>query len=239
MHQSRMFSHPVEVDACDQLLGMKRTRAVAAPRAIAGSASGSIFTNHCIEQQRLDHGLAALAVADRVACTAPLLERDRAPSPSARRSRLRASKRSRPATAPARVDHRRARPMTVMLGRSWRWPISKSFGSWAGVTLTAPVPNSGSTCASATTGIVPARRAARSPSLPTSVAVALVVGVDGHRGVAEHRLGARGRDRRRVPSRRRAGSGCTRAAVDVLVLDLEVGERRPAARAPVDDPLAR
>ena len=40
-----------------------------------------------------------------------------------------------------------------MLGSPWRRPISKSSGSWAGVTLTAPVPNSGSTCGSATTGI--------------------------------------------------------------------------------------
>ncbi len=43
--------------------------------------------------------------------------------------------------------------MMVMLGNEWRRPISKSFGSCAGVTLTAPVPNSGSTCGSATTGM--------------------------------------------------------------------------------------
>ncbi|CKT65338.1 Uncharacterised protein [Mycobacterium tuberculosis] len=36
------------------------------------------------------------------------------------------------------------------IGSWWRTPISKSLGSWAGVTLTAPVPNSGSTCSSAT-----------------------------------------------------------------------------------------
>src|SRR5204862_23157 len=40
-----------------------------------------------------------------------------------------------------------------MIGRLWRWPISKSVGSWPGVTLTAPVPNSGSTTSSATIGI--------------------------------------------------------------------------------------
>ena len=41
-----------------------------------------------------------------------------------------------------------------MNARLWRWPVSKSLGSWAGVTLTAPVPNLGSTStASAMIGI--------------------------------------------------------------------------------------
>ena len=41
----------------------------------------------------------------------------------------------------------------LISGREWRWPISLSTGSWAGVTFTAPVPNSRSTCASAMMGI--------------------------------------------------------------------------------------
>ena len=41
----------------------------------------------------------------------------------------------------------------VGAGRLCRRPISKSLGSCAGVTFTAPVPNFGSTCSSATTGI--------------------------------------------------------------------------------------
>ena len=43
--------------------------------------------------------------------------------------------------------------MIDRIGRLWRNPISKSFGPWAGVTLTALVPNSGSTWESATTTI--------------------------------------------------------------------------------------
>ncbi len=44
--------------------------------------------------------------------------------------------------------------MTVRAGSSWRRPISKSTGSWPGVTLMTPVPNFGSTALSATTRIV-------------------------------------------------------------------------------------
>ena len=80
-----------------------------------------------------------------------------------------------------------------MNSRSWRLPISKSLKSWAGVTLTAPVPNSRSTYSSAMIGI------SRSTSgsitvLPIRSRVALVLGVDGHRGVAEHGFGAGGGD---------------------------------------------
>ena len=41
----------------------------------------------------------------------------------------------------------------LISGRLWRLPTSKSFGSWAGVIFTHPVPNSLSTYGSATTGI--------------------------------------------------------------------------------------
>ncbi len=43
--------------------------------------------------------------------------------------------------------------ITVIKGRSFRDPISKSTGSCAGVTFSAPVPNSTSTASSAITGI--------------------------------------------------------------------------------------
>jgi hypothetical protein len=39
--------------------------------------------------------------------------------------------------------------MMVIIGRSWRLPISKSLASCAGVTLTAPVPKAMSTSSSA------------------------------------------------------------------------------------------
>ena len=41
----------------------------------------------------------------------------------------------------------------LMTGRLWRFPTSKSLGSWAGVIFTTPVPSSGSACSSATIGI--------------------------------------------------------------------------------------
>ena len=71
--------------------------------------------------------------------------------------RLRHSKRSSPAYGPAAAVIRPSKPMTVRTGRPWRRPISKSTGSWPGVTLMTPVPNSGSTASSATTctSIVP------------------------------------------------------------------------------------
>ena len=43
--------------------------------------------------------------------------------------------------------------ITLTMRRPWRWPISKSVGSWPGVTFTAPVPNSISIASSASTGI--------------------------------------------------------------------------------------
>ena len=64
----------------------------------------------------------------------------------------RASNRSSPSNGPGTV----MLPVSSMIvsdGRWCRWPISKSFGSCAGVTLTAPEPKLGSTCSSATTGI--------------------------------------------------------------------------------------
>jgi hypothetical protein len=70
------------------------------------------------------------------------------------------------------------------------------------------------------------------------VAVAGVVGVDGHGGVAQHRLGPRGRhpDEARPVLERVPQAG--QLAGDLLVLDLDVGQGGEAAGAPVDDPPA-
>ena len=67
---------------------------------------------------------------------------------------LRASKRSMPrygdgASPPICASSSRI----LIMGRPWRLPISKSLGSWAGVTLTAPVPNSISLNSSAIRGM--------------------------------------------------------------------------------------
>ena len=64
---------------------------------------------------------------------------------------LRVSNRSMPAYLPAASVILPSKPMTVRIGSLWRRPISKSTGSWPGVTLMTPVPNWGSTAASATT----------------------------------------------------------------------------------------
>ena len=83
--------------------------------------------------------------------------------------------------------------MMVRLGRLWRWPMAKSLGSCAGVTLTAPVPNSGLAQSSATMGISrPVSGSAQ--RLADEGGVALVGGIDGDGDVAEHGLGPRGGD---------------------------------------------
>jgi hypothetical protein len=66
--------------------------------------------------------------------------------------RLRAWNLSRPAKAPAASVIFAWASMTTISGRPRRLPAAKSLGSCAGVTLTAPVPNVGSTNGSATTG---------------------------------------------------------------------------------------
>ena len=81
------------------------------------------------------------------------------------------------------------------------------------------------------------------------VPVPVVIGVHGHRGVAQHRLGAGGgdHDRVRIPLRGGVGGASPRAntavadrdqlALVLAVVHLDVGQRGQAARAPVDDPL--
>jgi hypothetical protein len=66
--------------------------------------------------------------------------------------------------------------------------------------------------------------------------VALVLGMHGDRGVAEHGLRDAWSRRRSIRCRRRADSAVPELALDVLVLDLDVGERGAAAAAPVDEP---
>src|SRR5581483_12015535 len=75
--------------------------------------------------------------------------------------------------------------------------------------------------------------------LPDQPVVALVFGMDGDGGVAQHRLGPRGGDgqggariiRQRIED-------VVHLASDVFVLDFDVGQRGEAAGAPVDEPLA-
>ena len=118
----------------------------------AALASVSTFTHHCKDSRG----------------SSVVLHREQCPTewtygrfsatirPSARSAATiaeRASKRSSPSKGPWAVMTPRS-SRTEIDSRLWRWPMAKSFGSWPGVTLTAPVPNAGSTCVSATTGIV-------------------------------------------------------------------------------------
>ena len=76
---------------------------------------------------------------------------------------------------------------------------------------------------------------------PIKRLVALVVRMHGDARVAEHRLGPRGgHDDVVDPADRLLEriAQVPQVAVDVLVLDLDVGQRGRAARAPVDDAVA-
>ena len=74
--------------------------------------------------------------------------------------------------------------------------------------------------------------------------VALVVGMDGNRGIAKHRLGPGGGDHqegRRIlriegPVGQRIAQ-LPELAIDLLLFDLEVGDRRQQLGIPVDQPL--
>ena len=127
----------------------------------------------------------------------------------------------------------------MIIGSLCRCPVSKSLKSCAGVTFTAPVPNSGSTrTASAMTGI--SRSISGSTTvLPIRSLVARVVGVHRHRGVAEHRLRPGGGDHQD------RGPAAFDRVADVPELDpwrsscstsrSESAVRQ--SRAPVDEPL--
>ena len=62
--------------------------------------------------------------------------------------------------------------------------------------------------------------------LADEVRVAFVIGVDGHGGVAEHRLGARGGDVDRECAVDAGVADVPEEAVPFLVFHLRVGERR-------------
>ena len=159
------------------------------------------------------------------------------PAASASLTAVRATSRSSPANSPPFSLTSASMVKMLMASRSWRLPISKSFGSWAGVTLTAPVPNSGSTTVVGHHRDLPVHER-KHDRLADGVGVALVVGVDGDAGVAQHRLGPGG-GHRQVPGA--VGEGVVdvdELAGSVLVLDLDVRQGGVVLRAPVDDAIA-
>ena len=74
--------------------------------------------------------------------------------------------------------------------------------------------------------------------LADKVLIALVIGVNGNAGVAEHGLGTCGRDDELLVRILDGVSYVPEGAGHILVLDLGVGKRRAALRAPVDDAAA-
>ncbi len=125
-------------------------------------------------------------------------------------------------------------PITIGSGRPCARPISKSVGSWPGVTLSAPVPNSGSTRSSAITGT---RRSTKGTIdlLADEAGVALVVGMDGDGDVGEDRRRPHGRDRHVARAVGQRIADVDELVVHLHVVELEVGERAEVERAPVDD----
>ncbi|GBD19213.1 hypothetical protein HRbin27_01717 [bacterium HR27] len=74
--------------------------------------------------------------------------------------------------------------------------------------------------------------------LADQMPVAFVVRMHRHPGVAEHRLRTRRRDDERLLTPLDRIAQEVKRPFELLVIDLEIGKRRHAARAPVDEPLA-
>ena len=152
---------------------------------------------------------------------------------------FRAAKRSRPAYGPPCSLMCAVSSITLIEGRWCRSPSAKSLGSCAGVTFTAPgaelaahpfVENDGNLA-------VQQRQA---QLLPVQMRVALVLGMDRHRHVAQHGLGPR-----RGNGQKLAGvfavivmnrvANLPQVALVLVVDHFEVADRGLAARAPVHD----
>ena len=162
-------------------------------------ASGAILTNHCSEISRPHHGYGSASSGRGRSCSPPLFEQaealERGDDAFARLERA-----SFGEWAGLR-RHSASKPMTCMRGRRRRVPISKSVGSWAGATFTAPVPKPISTAVSATMGM-PVDHGQDDVGAD-EIAVARVVRVDGDGGVAQDGARARRRRRRARPRPRR------------------------------------
>ena len=207
--------------------GWKRTRPVAR-RGQRRLGERLHLHEPLVREARLHHRVAAVAVRHRVRVLLHLLQqplRRRSACTTARRASKRSSPRNASGTSSAmrglgrhHVDARRARAAAPARSRSGRAP---------GVIFTAPVPNSGSTYSSATTGM---RRpvSGSSTSAPTSAAVALVLRVHRHRRVAQHRLRAGG-GHHQVGAPVRAGVGSPGALAPASPAGSAGGRASPAS----------
>ena len=212
---------------------------------MAGLASGSIFTNHCslsigstTSPERCERGRVILCF---------VTPRSRPSSSSLARTALRPCLIVRPWNSPqcSLSVPSRLKIVISSSGGSWRRPVAKSLGSCAGVTFTAPVPSSMSTRIASV--MIGTRRSTNGMlhELAVKVCVALVVGVHGDRGVAQHRLGTRrGDDQLFVGVLDRVRELVELSGNVLFLVDLEVAEHRLGgdvpvhhAQAAVDQPL--
>ena len=133
-----------------------------------------------VREPWLDDRVAAVAVADRVTVGLHLLEQARLASNSATTALARlVAVEPLEAVGRRQADARLGGHHVDASGRPCRRPISKSVGSCAGVTFTAPEPKAGSTASSATIGIAPVHQ--RQQQLAADqVPVALVLGMHRH-----------------------------------------------------------
>ena len=151
MHQSYMLSTQANQRGSSSF-GWTTTRPsrTASPAAFA---SGPTLTNHCIDSRGSIGSCGARWLWPTLCRYGRFSATIRPCARSASRTATRASNRSMPSNSvPVPV----MTPLSSMIdgiGRPCRRPISKSFGSCAGVTLTAPVPNAGSTWSSARIGM--------------------------------------------------------------------------------------
>ena len=203
--------HPVDVHGRPSARAAMRT-APDRTASSAGAASGAIRTNHWSDSRGSTDRLAAVAVPHRVRCVLdPHQQRRRAQRSrrcvlGRRNGRVpRAPRGTRPAASSPLLHLPRPAFMTTGIGRPCRWPISKSFASCAGVIFSAPVPNAGSTAASAMIGISmptigstdawPIRswyrdivRMHRDATSPSIVSGRVVATINARAGLAGHRI---------------------------------------------------
>ena len=151
MHQSCMLSTHANQRGSSSL-GWTTTSPLrtASPAALA---SGPTLTNHCSDS-RGSMGSNLPRWAWPTLCRCGFSATIRPCARSASLTAVRAANRSRPSNSVPLPAMCPVSSMIVGIGSWCRRPISKSLGSCAGVILSAPVPNAGSTCSSATTGIM-------------------------------------------------------------------------------------
>ena len=234
MHQSRMLF----IQWKKVLLQVSGTKLVlpCSTASMAGLASGSILTNHCVDS------IGSTIVSQRwqwpTACTCGLPPRSRPSSLSLALTALRASKRSSPAngppsalTTPVVVEDRDDRQLVALAGLEVVGIVRRRHLDRAGAELRVDQDRVGDD-----------RELARqrTDAAPSCRSCALWRGSSGCTATAVSPSIVSGRVVATTTSPEPSASGYANSysspCVALVVVDLEVRERRPARRAPVDEP---